>query len=624
MEHLRRYFDALPVLYVLEDGLLSPLYETFSKFCAKMTKLSLSQYLVKTEQLRFALIVIDLNNVSNQSLNAILEKIVPLEALLVCDNPDDKDVLHLALHHRFSAVIGREPNSKELTDKLKFILLSISAKQKEKTKHDQYQRLIEDGVNLFCIKRSDKITFANKNLLRFCGVQNPGELNAVESNDNELLRAIHLADDNSKSVCHISETHNSESYILDTVKHASEQLICCSKLMEEMKQNRDTLTHVEFVELLKDTLIHRGINDEPLFAISIKLENSAKIISDFGSEFFYSFFKKFAAFCGFFFEKAPAIFWHIDHLVIVSEHYDMESVKKEAEQLFAQTGQFKHENDVLPLIELSVVELKNLSINDAISIFDKLYAKNLNLVQSSKLCLVKSSSTALMANGQMAMYHIQNIADKDYKIKLLNIYKGLSISGASKILRISDDEFYVQTEKLQKYLMHIEKNVIIQSEHIPSEIYAEVKYVDVNEPYAILKSPTFLDFSANSRKNARVQCDIRIPVTLTAGKYTFTGELFDLSIQAIAVRYKNKVDEGILQGQAKLAFSLPNKEGENGMAKVSVSGKIILVKYIDDQARIITAIKLDAQNEAIVLEYIYTRQKELITEIKKLGSLIFK
>jgi PilZ domain len=624
MEHLRRYFDALPVLYILEDELPSPLCETFSKFCAKMTKLLLSQCLVETEQLRFALVVIDLNNVSNQGLATILAKIIPLEVLLVCDNPDDKEILRLALHHRFSAVIGRDPDSKELTDKLKSILISISTKQKEKTKHDQYQRLIEDGINLFCIKRSDRITFANKNLLEYCGALNVNELNVVESKDNELLRAIRLADDNSKSVCQISKAHDEESYILDATKHASEQLICCSKLMREMKQDKDILTHVEFVELLKDTLIHRSVNDEPLFAISIKLENSAKIISDFGSEFFYSFFKKFATFCGFFFEKAPTIFWHVDHLVILSEQYDAESVTKEAEQLFAQTGQFKYENEVLPLIELSIVELKHLNINDAISIFDKLYTKNLNLVQSSKLCLVKSSSTALMANGQMAMYHIQNIAEKDYKIKLQNIYKGLSISGASKILKISDDEFYVQTEKLQKYLMHIEKSVVIQSEHIPSEIYAEVKYVDVNEPYAILKSPTFLDFSSNSRKNARVQCDIRIPVTLTAGKYTFTGELFDLSIQAIAVRYKNKIDEGILQGQAKLAFSLPSKEGENGMAKVSVSGKIILVKYVDDQARIITAIKLDAQNEAIVLEYIYTRQKELITEIKKLGSLIFK
>jgi len=622
MEQLRRYFDMFSTLYIQEDGLSSNVYDTISTICSKFTKITPSELLAQKDRIRCHFAVIELSRPTKETLSVISSKFSALDMLIVCDNKGDSNILELAILYKVCGVLDRQSTQKELADKLKSVIISITTKQKEKSKSDNYLKLIEFGSSFFCIKREDRIVFSNAALLSYCKVASVAELSALMPMSGGILDAIYKV--GAKEDSFYVKTDSGDAFIIRSKMLQNEQIITCVKAPLDVSKCSDLLSHAEFVELLKNTLIHKNEIDEPVFAVAVKLENAQKIVHDFGSEFFYDYFKKFSLFCGFFFAKEPFIFWYFDYLVILTEESDIDVVRAAAEQLFAQSGQFKNDKDITPFVDLSVLVLGHLNINEAISIIEKVYTKTVTQAQSAKICLSKSSTTVSVADGQMAMYHIQNILDKDYKIKLLNIYKGLSVSSSSKIIKITDEDIYVQTEKLQKYLMHTEKSVIIQSEHVPKEIFTEVKYVDISEPYAILRNPLFLEFSANNRKSVRVQCDARIPITLKSNKYTFTGEIFDISMQAIAVRYKNSINEDIVGSSVKLSFSLPNKEAENGIAQVSVEGQITAVKTIDDQTRVIASIKADRQNEAVILEYIYLRQKELVTEIKKLGGMVFK
>lgn len=619
----RSYFGSLHLLYVIEDGLASVLYDTFDSICPRISKMALSDLVINKQQLRTHVVIIELSKASKASLAAVFKKISSIETLLFCDNSCDPEVVDAALSNKIIGVLNRSVTQKELAGKLKELLFSISIKQKERSRNDNYAKLVENGDICFCIKKDGKFVFANTKMLSLFNAKSAAELNAIAPPKNSILEALQNTAENEEDSFYF-KTYNDEIYLISVKSGRGEQLISCVKTEEMKCQNSGSLEHTDFIELLKNTLVHRDGGDEPTFAVAIKLDNASKILNDFGSEFFYTYFKKFGSFCGFFFEKEPFIFWQFDYMVILPEEKDENIIKAAAEELFAQINHIGFDNDVTPFVDIYVLSLSRLPIGEAISLIEKVYTKSYTPSQGAKISLFLSTGRVSAASGQMAMYHLQSIADKDYKIKLLNIYKGLSVVSAGKIIKIVDGDIYVQTEKIQKYLMHTEKSVVVQSEYTPKEIFAEVAYVDPVEPYAILRSPIFLEFSANNRKSVRVQCDTRIPITVSSSRFTFTGEIFDISMQAVAVKYKNRISGDITGVNVKLTFALPSKEVENSSVKVVLYGQITAVKIIDEQMRIIISIGMEPQSEEAVLNYIYTRQKELIAEIKKLGGMIFK
>lgn len=623
MEHFRRYFSQVSVLFIVEDGLSAKMFDVFSSACPKIRKMRLSDAVLSKEGLKAHLVVLELSNAAQKSIDIVLSKCIATETVVFCDNYDDSDVLRFAVAKKISVILGRNTDAKELAELLKELLISISTKQKEKTKHDNHAKLIDNTDMLFCIKKAEKIVFASNGLLELFGVESLAQLSGIENPEDELLKfLVTVADEDEDSVTVKMKT--GESYLVSIKRLHGEQLISCVKTKIESDSQALSMSHMDFIELLKNTLLQREANDEQGFAVTLKLENATKIITDFGNEFFYAYFKKFSSFCNFFFEKDPLVFWYFDYIVILPQIADEDAIKAAAEELFAQSGHFEYEKEVAPFIDISVLSLTHLSVNGSISLIESVYTKAQTQTQSAKISLALSSTSTSVGNGQMAMYHIQNIADKAHQIKLLNIYKGLSIVSASKIIKIDGGDIYVQTEKIQKYLMYTERSVIIQSEHTPKEIFVEVRHVDGVEPYAILRNPMFLEFSANNRKSVRVQCDVRIPITVSSSKFTFTGEIFDISVHAIAVRYKNRINGDIAGSEVKLSFSLPSKDSENGVEKVVLFGQITAVKNAEEFMTVIVAVKMEPQNEEVVLEYIYTRQKELIAEIKKLGGMIFK
>lgn len=623
MEHFRRYFSQVSVLFIVEDGLSTKMFDVFSSACPKIKKMRLSGAMLSKEGLKAHLVVLELSNAAQKSIDIVLSKCIATETVVFCDKYDVSDLFRFVIAKKISVILSRNTDAKELAELLKELLISIYKKQKEKTKHDNYAKLIDNTDVLFCIKKAGKIVFASNGLLELFGVESFSQLSGIENPEDELLKFLVTIEDEDEDSVTV-KMKSGESYFVSIKRLHGEQLISCVKTKIESDSQALSISRIDFIELLKNTLLQREANDEQSFAVTLKLENATKIITDFGNEFFYAYFKKFSSFCNFFFEKDPLVFWYFDYIVILPQIADEDAIKAAAEELFAQSGHFEYEKEVAPFIDISVLSLTHLSVNGSISLIESVYTKAQTQTQSAKILLYLSSTSKSVGNRQMAMYHIQNIADKAYQIKLLNIYKGLSIVSTSKIIKIDGGDIYVQTKKIQKYLMYTERSVIIQSEYTPKEILVEVRHVDGVEPYAILRNPMFLEFSADNRKSVRVQCDVRIPITVSSSRFTFTGEIFDISVYTIAVRYKNRINGYIAGSKVKLSFSLPSKDSENGVEKVVLFGQITAVKNAEEFTTVIVAVKMEPQNEEVVLEYIYTRQKELIAEIKKLSGMIFK
>ncbi len=620
MENLKKYYETLSVTHIVEDGLDSKLANHLSTICAKYTKLSLSELLSSENTSKVSLSIIEFSTAKFEHIPSIMSKIQATETLLTCDDYRDVKVLSNTINQHIFGVINRSCDIVEIAKRLKSVLVPILTKQKDRARIENLGRIVEAPGANYCIKRRGQIVFANHNMLSSLGVASLVELNALGTDDSSIVNAI-FAISNSGETTFVNKKINI-SYLITCREFGNDQIFYFHNATDTAKHN-GALTHVEFIEILKDTLISRSVNEEDMFSVNIKLENSEKIINDHGSEFFYHYFEKFGTFCGFFFKNVPMVFWAADYIVLLVNESDLEVVREKADELFYQISKYKFDEGVVPFIEMSLLDLGRLSISEVISMIENLYKTHLTPAQSANLIIKRSSSTKSAADGKMAMYHLQNIVNKDSELKLSNIYKGMSIGCTSNIEKIEDGDIYVKVEKMQKYLMNLEKSVTIQSKYLPKEIYAEVKYIDKIEPIAILKNPAFLEFSVNNRKNTRVQCDSRIPITVNCGKIVFTGEIFDLSMQAIAIKYKNRVNNDILHNEVKLSFSLPSKESISGMTHLSLKATVNAIKQLDDHTKIITSIKLQPATESALLEYIYARQKELIVELKKLGSVIY-
>jgi hypothetical protein len=203
-------------------------------------------------------------------------------------------------------------------------------------------------------------------------------------------------------------------------------------------------------------------------------------------------------------------------------------------------------------------------------------------------------------------------------IKLLNIYKGLVINTSSSIVKITDGTAYVKFESLQGIVMMDEKETVLQSSSFLKDIKGVVKYVNMDKKIAILEKFGFLEGTANSRKNNRVTCATRTPIRVASTLGTLSGEIIDISAKSIAVHAKYaKILDTIKSNEVKLSFVLPSRTNEDGLVKLNIDARVLFAKCNNGFCTVICELVEDDSTDAIIMEYIYERQKEIILEIKK-------
>ena len=191
------------------------------------------------------------------------------------------------------------------------------------------------------------------------------------------------------------------------------------------------------------------------------------------------------------------------------------------------------------------------------------------------------------------------------------------------IVKKTDQEIYVTYVQLQGTVMHFEKSTVIQSSSFSKDIIADVTYIDFNKKFARLNNFRFIQGNANARKYSRVTCSQRTPIAISHAGGTLSGEILDISMNSIAtkVRIYKRIDS-LKHSKVTLNFTLPISSAEDGFIKLTLSAKVIFITSDNEFSKIIVTLDEDKMSESVLMEYVYSRQKEVISELKKQTSML--
>ncbi len=629
MDKIAEYLSGFKISYIRDCPKETSLSMFAKKICKNIKFYSLEDVLKtpipNTHFLFFEISLVDKDKAI--LVKKIIKSTYHWDGILFSDNYRDYISLKLAISCRFIDSLPRKIDQKNLLVKYKNITSSLISKRKEKGANDQYKKIVDKSDNLYVIKKDNHPIFISEGFKERFKVDKPNEIIEI---DKPIFRSLSDMDEPQKIVIYEGE-NGKESYLIDikNLEVSGEQIATCIKIDNSISKKNDdkTSSRIKFIENLKDMLLERGVSNDNVLCMCIKVVNADRLIEEFAYDIFYDLTKEIINFVKEYLDLQliDSNIWHRDYIVFMINDKNVKKVESFLGDIFDKMTLNKFTKDIVPFCDLTLVNLKSSNLNYSIALIEKFYSKEYTPEDGKYVVYRASNRGGEEADGKdKAMYYLENIYLKKHPIKLLNIYKGLSITTGSKIKKIKDGNIYVESEILQKYAMHIEKSVVMQSASLPRDMTAEVKYVDHNESFAILKNPNFLEFSANSRQYARVECDVRIPITLSSGRYTYTGEMLDLSAQAIAIKYKSNISRNIMDSQAKLQFKLPSKSHENGLVAIEIKGRVVAVNEGSEYNKVVVLIFAEQPYDGYLLEYIYMRQKELILEVKKLGSVAFK
>ncbi|QOY52118.1 hypothetical protein [Candidatus Sulfurimonas baltica] len=381
-------------------------------------------------------------------------------------------------------------------------------------------------------------------------------------------------------------------------------------------------SRVSFVELLKEKLIQSNITHKQLSCITISIENIEKLQKDLNVVDLEDLFGKLLSFMESALEK-KIIFSQLDrnYYVILFENMHFEDINDIADDFHIRVLNYIANQKYKPLIDVFTFNLNSLDFGDILITFDKIKSKNFTHKEMHSDYLKHTSNTQVFVSEKNLL---DDAFEDEIEFRLLNIYNGLVINTPSKIVKITNDTVYVNFEQLQGVVMKIEQETVLQSSSFIYDIRADIKQIDLKKRIAILENFTFLKTNANSRKYARVTTSSKIPISMLLDGITINGNICDLSIKSIAfkVKYTEKI-ESIKSRDVLLVFNIPNSKSDNGYMQLKLGAEVIMntAKDTDGYCKVVCDLDEDSNDDSMLMEYVYERQKELIIEVKKMSKL---
>lgn len=197
-------------------------------------------------------------------------------------------------------------------------------------------------------------------------------------------------------------------------------------------------------------------------------------------------------------------------------------------------------------------------------------------------------------------------------LKLLNYYHEVPVSYGVTIDSIEGDTVEFTVHPAQAAVLGLQKQTLMKSSHFPNGlgVHCFVEYINVRNRMAVLGRFAYASIRADRRAAVRVNVGAPpIMAQYQAGGQTFCGELKDISVTGLAVLASEEMPTGM---------------PEEGMLTLSLMGNSLVVKaatvrsVVADAGRLQTfRIELDAKMEEIVSQFIYSRQVEIIRELKE-------
>jgi len=549
---------------------------------------------------------------------ACMRKLEPLshwQMIVFCDDPKDPDAMAFALRHRAYALHALPRSQKDLAGAIAGVLPALIERLQESTRTAQLNKIAEMGPAKLLFGSGGQLLYLNTRAKRLLGIE----------------KAKALPDEVSGLFAPLNESD--ETRLLKRVEYGQKHLLVC----KEEEGGKETLftvleldapvetkspshvTRIEFIDRLKDKMAQRIDLSEPLVLMMIRMKNFGQIVENFDWLAAHTIQKELNDLLLKVFDSFESYgLWQSDMALVLFENLSHEKLKKKISHFISQMHLHEFVHNIAPAIDFTVIDIGSDDLNAIINLIEKEYAGSLSVTDTRAFGISKiSGSEESLQEPDLLQQFLTNIMTNQLPMKLLNIYKGLPISTPTKILKMEEDKIIVTAEKIQKFVMESEKEVVLQSAHLPSDVHADVHFVDKNRPLAILKHLTTMKTSINNRKHTRVTVTSRLPVTVKVGKSHYTGYIHDISINSIAIHFNlDKFSENELkEREAEISFKLP-WENDEGFVNISVRATVLFNRNEKEFHKVVVLLEPDDLSESYIFDYIYKRQKELIKEIK--------
>lgn len=557
-------------------------------------------------------------------LLSIFTRHKPIIAYIFANDVENRLLLKFALHFGVTDVL---PLQNEET-----LLFSIFTKEANKLDDKLYtfQKIeLEKKIEHFfpfLVFQSGTLTYANSKAKKLYETNDLMALQTKINRDEELCEALKEDGDAQGSIVIETASAEKEIYlcVIKSFPQSSEKIVTLINYdpENESKNCSSMMNRFDFVDRLKDRLAQQSVTQTPISLIFINISNLDKLSKTFTSTTLYEAFKNLMLKLFRLKEEGQELIqWSPNLYIIMGEKETFEHACEQTRYIQQELIYATANEKITPIILSSAFQIEMDDLNEVIDYIEKINTKNLlpHDIEKIKYYELEYLDNVIEEQEQIA-YLMHNCVNNKIPIKLLNIYKGLCINTNSSILKIAQDSYQMSCENLQGYAMQLEGETVLQAPNFPKDIKAEISLVDIKRSLVIIKNLKFMTSSANSRQHTRVQTSVRTPVLIKyAHRSSAQGEVIDISVNSIAMKVTKSFREEEMTNQlVRLNFSLPYEEGDNGYIVMDIEAKVTYIGPIDDATKIVVSLEnLPKPYDDYLLRYMYTRQKELISEIKR-------
>lgn len=198
-------------------------------------------------------------------------------------------------------------------------------------------------------------------------------------------------------------------------------------------------------------------------------------------------------------------------------------------------------------------------------------------------------------------------------LKLLNYYYEVPINYPAKIDKIDGDCVEITVQQAQSAVLGLQKQTFLRSAAFPSGlgVHCFVEYVNVKNCFAVLGRFAFASIRAERRGAVRVNVDGLYPVSFAAEEQELCGHLQDISLTGIGMKSRQPVPAGLAEN-GTLRLNLPN-------SALTLPAEYVKTVNWDDLQIHAFSIMPDQQADKLIAQFIYSRQVEIIRDLKDQG-----
>lgn len=548
----------------------------------------------------------------------------PLESIVLTPDCKNINVYKLALFFR-ALNVSAVPENEETFANTMMGIFSILIKKHNEFIINNYERMISEfSNNLFWIHKHSKAIYANERVKEKFGIKNLEELdhNFRDKEMADLLRSSAVA----QKIISKKDTDGElkEYFVTHQPLKDDEFLVSMIPLVSPMQKGEKQLyNRMGFIEVLKDAFVIHKRENEPIPVIIMHVDNSEKIIEMHGEDVYNDSCKDMIRLAQSHFENDSKIAqWNKHIYTILCSDISLDGLKKALEKFHQSLNLESSLEGSSLMLDSFIIDMHGVELNKAIGIIDHIKHKQLLSRDLAHLVHfeISASPQESVDEHEHALHYLEKMIMTKTPIKILNFYKGIRISTAANIVKISNDLVYVSIEKIQGYAMKLEQHVVIQGTNIPFDILANVKIVDIAKKIAVFSNFEPLEASGNNRQYIRIQSDHRMHVTISSGKSVMSGTILDISIKSIACKLSVSKVPLKLDSKVSLQFNLPLERFEGGMVTMVIAGRIQYIQEGDEFTKVVVELDLTEPYESYLIEYIYARQQALVNEIKTIAN----